>query len=650
MTAQENLSDTQATLEVDGTHWMVGMDGVPVLGAAKNSKHGSSSHSTRPGSSGSTGSKTRTTLPIEPTTLPMESLLAGTKVALDPSDPSSSKLGEITKKIGQMMYEKSKPLSTYQLPNAQDGPEVLEALQGWAKDYCNTLACNDLVRNVIDQLKSGCWVSADWCGVRPEAQAAKELSDYIHATHLDNVGGHLQFFQGTGFVFHRSQDKDQICSRVNSMIPEPWKSTHVEMDIMYRLQPGDYMMLKAIKQQWKHDSAVELGDIEEMWASVREKKAKAREIKTGNTNGMIAELMAACEGMSFRDAVPCDFHNGATCKVDPDPALMNNNQLTIWVATNLCDPFTSINKGLEYFGNGAIAYVVWMVSVLRKRPTHIICESSKLFDHGPTKKALDTEYEIQERVFDPSDLGEPNGRDHRIMVMSLKARVLLYSRFDDCLFEELFFRRLRATPDIFFDGSEAEQSATRQTMAAKREFEPLQEDGSNWPLEAVLDPFQRMYYSSYNYIRKRQKIESETCLIFNGSPKCDLCQISPVMPAISKGSSQILVKSDTVTAPRAMSHRERWVSMGWPLKEEEIGKISANCLVSEAFEVLSESSKMELISKCLHVKVLGSVLLYILALTGLKKEPATTTSEVVPVEDSLPEQVLPEMIEIADTQ
>lgn len=90
--------------------------------------------------------------------------------------------------------------------------------------------------------------------------------------------------------------------------------------------------------------------------------------------------------------------------------------------------------------------------------------------------------------------------------------------------------------------------------------------------------------------------------------------------------------------------------MGWPLKEEEIGKISANCLVSEAFEVLSESSKMELISKCLHVKVLGSVLLYILALTGLKKEPATTTSEVVPVEDSLPEQVLPEMIEIADTQ
>jgi len=379
------------------------------------------------------------------------------------------------------------------------------------------------------------------------------------------------------FLIDRARDVNKTCIKILSSCPD---NPCVFGNILDTLTPPSLSRLNAVVDGCKERLLLEVNEALKKGSS----STCAPEDHLALMKSATKEMVQKVAGLLQRGELDLEtedncFQHNRRCPVDRKSVLLLS-MLSIWMAGNPCQSWSSLGNRLGAFGNCFKALVAWCVNVMKARPHVVIQECTVGFALWILETLLGSAYDMFTKVVCPTMVGLPTHRPREYCVFALRGKVKVHFSIIDKEFEQLCFRKCVAEGDVYFMAPKSERVDHLNQLAHNRHLP----SHPAWSLSQVLAPGKRMRLEQSMLLAKQPKLAGRRSLITNINANAERGQVSTVVPTLLRSSELVLIRSpkleevadDAKDGCRGcqdgvidkhiyMLGKEMFEAMGWPM-------------------------------------------------------------------------------------
>jgi hypothetical protein len=447
--------------------------------------------------------------------------------------------------------------------SAQDGPSTLAELNDTHDRMVGSIWEQPLLRaRMLRAINRRIAMYTDYSGSGCAEQGGLYIRHSIQSRQPDV--GHF-------FKMVRATDCDSLCSYVlRGHLPGPEKPDCVFDNLCDRIDLETLSHLKSIQDRWRwrHEQIINACHIEHA-ARSPDLKAAVKQAEDDCGRGVLRNFMDVMNAFKFiqgRKAF-CSVHDTMCSLERPE----FDGHIKLVVGGNSCLSWTAMGKQEGWFGDGSIAFIVWMYEIRATKPDWVIQECTVRFDHAIVEQILGEFYDVQWVMVCPRDLGLPCSRPRKWTVSVLKSKWRPTMALQSKEFKQLFHRKLKLNGEVFFQAPAAELVEFARELIGTSDHNSIIDESNvhlvDW--KALVSSSSWSRWEQYLEEAAKEKYADKDALIANIYQNCGDQGFTSMMqeiPTLLRFTSfLVLIRSRSGKVLRPMTSNEHLASMGWPI-------------------------------------------------------------------------------------
>lgn len=276
-----------------------------------------------------------------------------------------------------------------------------------------------------------------------------------------------------------------------------------------------------------------------------------------------------------------------------------------------CFDFSTMGNALRWLGKSALPFLAWARERLLAGEHFVLVECVKGFDHETMEKLFDGIFKLTVIRVSPSLYGLPTERKRKYMVLlatdKLKWIAPIETQGPENVYHSIFGRKRNMTAEDHLRAPSSEIAASIAKQATDRGLPQQRRSGREWSAFQCLTPAMKKSVQAHEEYLTSKGINSDEPVIVNliQSPG----YIQPVIgmfPALLKGSRLWSIQRRRLLLP--MEHLE---VMGFQIYKDD----KYQCRFTHALQMLSDTKLRQFAGNTMHLRVVGTCIMYILAAT-----------------------------------
>ena len=477
------------------------------------------------------------------------------------------------------------------------GPKDASEAVHWASADVNALKINGdkhfgpLGLNVTDALnstlQSGVALTTDYSGLGGAEEALR---------HIVVAAGHGKV------VVQRAGDLLPEARCVLRHHSEPCAPKCVLGDIRHRLDDVTMTRLEirhanlktgAVQQLLKGKARKEV--LEEYGREFMRQAADM--VRPKDPAGLAETLVARCY-VHQRDcrvlpSVPTDFHG------------IRGN-----VAGVNCYDWSTMGKMERWLGRGVFAFVVWLRERYAAGEHFIVVECVMNFDHEMLEELFDGEFKLSVLVISPTLFGDPVERRRKYMILLAEDKLKWHPAVENMGIQESFDKLFKRS--MVMKGCDRLRAPQEQVAkdirrrACDRGLPATQASGRPWSAWMACTPAQRKAIDSHEQALQREGLDDKGSYVTNTMQ--NPCFIGPqeLVPALLRRTHLWSFKARRYALPFELLECQ-----GYNVYDEDIYKSD----ILAQLETRSDSCVKRLVGNAMHLRAVGTTLMFIFACT-----------------------------------
>eukprot|EP00971_Amphidinium_carterae_P342037 6481169-Amphidinium_carterae.2 len=352
------------------------------------------------------------------------------------------------------------------------GPSTYEEMHAWAQHLLDKLPMERVMRNT----QPGVVFTTHYSGMGSAEIAAGVVHSYLEQSRST-------LSSEPCFEMFSACDNDNACQAVlgkhsvswSCHLRAPFKPQHVFADLSHVLPAEMIRQWLAVLTVCRNDVSAE--------STTATRHALVEQAGMAFLEDSLAELGELKKGATLSD-LPCVTH-GQNCSCFPKL----QGRLHVEVAGSTCVGFSTMGKQWQWLHESVVPFLCWIFKVWMLKPRIVVHECVLGFQESVLAQALnftgDPQYHVQSVVFSPHEMGIPVHRNRRYTLCTLRPSLTICRPFTRASLQELAFRSLLLTAEIFLNAPEDELLALKESMAVANNLPPNFQ-GVEWRWRSVL--------------------------------------------------------------------------------------------------------------------------------------------------------------------
>ena len=524
-----------------------------------------------------------------------------------------------------------------------DGAEDLPSILLVLRDLCDAIfeiaTCRpDIMRGIRSVCLHGLVVTSCFTGT-----GAFEIACSMVYDRLCELCGINPCLFGHGLVCYSACDSNAVVQRFLQRHPQSSRCQHLFSDVLDRL-PGhdrdtcegivdDHMRKETLWKHFSEDGLVTSNGLSQKRSALGQ--------------SLVRELTAILEVCEFEEKAWCIICK-KDCFVSPRAHCdAYSNSFWLEAAGTICCPFSHVNQAhTKWLDKSTLSCLVWVYSFRYYQPDAGIHEcvvpftESQLGDIlGYNSKASGSEamppkcpfarfdatgcsaphFSLRTRVHSPVSFGVPSNRSRKYTDLDLAGVVEVLPNIN---FEQVFFRKLRASPCIYkVVGSEVYQQSLA-LMRSKHNAGARVDETTMLTSESALTSALYEKYQGYLDMACRDGLVVDCGDLVTWKPKAAIVNLKQVagkfghiqtssVPALLRGSVLIDLVDGRLLLPA-----EHWFIQGFPCHFDGLPPTLHKYFPPSLVDGLSAGEVRSLTGNAMHVVQIGATVLFKIACTS----------------------------------
>lgn len=481
------------------------------------------------------------------------------------------------------------------------GPSTLDEIYGWPSFFLTRLHSlrPECIQLLLQKVKTGVNLFTDWSGMGCPEQSFSMLREGLEQLNMLTADA-PDFLK---------------CVRACDTLPLARKALlafsaggpcHVFENIMDRVPAN-------VQDQLKKLTAVAQEKLAKAPLAPGQKvNPKAREQLGEQLVRDMCDMLGTVQWHEAQTQL-CHRHHGQCCPIWGGPEDRFDGGFSMAIVGNECLDWTSFGKQAGECGDGLMVLLAWCFEMLALGVPCIIEECTPLFKLWILEYVFVTctqgRYEMQSRVFSPTDLGIPASRPRQYAIITATSVISCVLPFASEEFEDMFFRDMQLTGSIFFNriGGPVERKQFKLHLMEQRGLMLRNQSIASVAWADVLSAGNRMRLKGFIKLAKKKFgfPQGIVDVMQNSSYSSGLPSVVPTLRR--KGTVMDL------SSMRPLLPAAHFDVMGIPLHGSE--HCSHHSPLARFVPTLSFSQMQELCGNAMHLSAVGLCITYCLACT-----------------------------------
>ena len=308
----------------------------------------------------------------------------------------------------------------------------------------------------------------------------------------------------------------------------------------------------------------------------------------------------------------CYVH-GSSCRlrVHPHPPGDGSRMSTSISVTGFsCVDWSAMGKRLGWLGGSSLVWAQWCAELLAREEDWAVCECTDGFDAEHFQSIISDVYELRCIFVSPQTLGEPASRMRVYMILVNKARWQFSEQVQQAsaqeVFDSIFAQRVVLPVPAKFRAVDSDVQLFMQELLAKQRKPTSSASGQAWSYVQACSAASRASVLEHKEWLEANAEPPYTNWVANLQQRANYMPPTPCIPALLTGSQLYVFGIERIALGS-----EHFEVQGWNLYgRSDVGPCEKLRL---ALRNLPKTHQHSLSGNCMHLHVIGAVLLFVLS-------------------------------------